>query len=300
MGDFFNRKSLLPAGQRARLTSNRTGPPSSASEPPSLEFEPRRARLSEPEVFERPTVVPALSPEEHARRLMRSIETRESEAALAPTAVPPPETKPSPPALPSSTVSAAAPKSASEAATMPRNEMPLSFAALDLDLDVEASALDLVELQAGRERSSLPSEPPSGRVMGAEPLPEFHDRPTRELSMSDLYQLGDFSGALEAAESKLAHSPKDAEALRFQSRCQEVLTTMWTARLGAPDRPVRMLIAEDQLRWLSVDHRAGFVISLIDGHATLEQILDIAGMPRIDALRILAELSERGVIEVAR
>jgi hypothetical protein len=118
--------------------------------------------------------------------------------------------------------------------------------------------------------------------------------------MSDLYQLGDFSGALEAAESKLAHSPKDAEALRFQSRCQEVLTTMWTARLGALDRPVRMLIAEDQLRWLSVDHRAGFVISLIDGQATLEQILDIAGMPRLDALRILAELSERGVIEVAR
>jgi hypothetical protein len=183
---------------------------------------------------------------------------------------------------------------------MPRNEMPLSFAALDLDLDMEASALDLVELQAGRERSSLPSEPPSGRVLGTDPLPEFHDRPTRELSMSDLYQLGDFSGALEAAESKLAHNPKDAEALRFQSRCQEVLTTMWTARLGAPDRPVRMLIAEDQLRWLSVDHRAGFVISLIDGHATLEQILDIAGMPRIDALRILAELSERGVIEVAR
>lgn len=268
MGDFFNRKSLLPAGQRTRLTSDRANPRVS-SEPPSLEFEPRRARLSEPEVFERPTVIPDLPADEHARSLMRSAEALDESRS----------------------------ESAKGAGSEPERkaEVSLSFGALDLDLESEASALELVD-QPGRERVSL--EPATRPSPAANALPAQDENVV--LSLSDLYQLGDFSGALEAAELRLASNPKDAEAERYRTRCQEVLTRMWTARLGSPDRPVKMLIAEDQLRWLSVDHRAGFVLSLIDGQATLEQILDIAGMPRLDALRILAELSERGVIEVVR
>jgi hypothetical protein len=46
----------------------------------------------------------------------------------------------------------------------------------------------------------------------------------------------------------------------------------------------------------SVDHRTGFLISLIDGSATLEAIVDRCGMPKSDALRILYELVKRGII----
>jgi hypothetical protein len=75
---------------------------------------------------------------------------------------------------------------------------------------------------------------------------------------------------------------------------------MWTARLGSLDRSVRLLIPEDEIRWLSVDHRAGFVLSLVDGSATFDEILDRSGMERLEALHILAELLDRGVIGVVR
>jgi hypothetical protein len=274
MGDFFNRKSLLPAGQKARLSSNRAGARGN-SPAPSLEFEPSRTRLSEPAVFERPTVVPDLPADEHARSLMRSVDASQLETAAAPATEP-------------------------ERAPASEADLSLSLGALELDVDAEASALGLVELQSGIERSAAEFGPAGQLPTESAPAAEAPDTRSRVLSLSDLYQLGDFSGALEAAESRLEGDPEDEEALRYRQRCQEVLTNMWTARLGAPDRPLKMLIAADQLRWLSVDHRAGFVISLIDGRATLDQVLDIAGMPRLDALRILAELAERGVIEVVR
>ncbi|MBK6519033.1 MAG: hypothetical protein IPM79_38935 [Polyangiaceae bacterium] len=46
----------------------------------------------------------------------------------------------------------------------------------------------------------------------------------------------------------------------------------------------------------SFDHKAAFVLSLVDGTMTIEEILDVAAMPPFDALRILYELAEDGVI----
>jgi hypothetical protein len=54
----------------------------------------------------------------------------------------------------------------------------------------------------------------------------------------------------------------------------------------------------DRLRLptLAIDSRTGFLLSLIDGASTFEAILDVCGMPRLDALRILDDLVQRGAI----
>jgi hypothetical protein len=59
---------------------------------------------------------------------------------------------------------------------------------------------------------------------------------------------------------------------------------------------VRVAVPSDQIRWLSLDHRAGFVLSLIDGSSTVEELLDISGMNRLDALRILYTLYDQRVV----
>jgi hypothetical protein len=56
------------------------------------------------------------------------------------------------------------------------------------------------------------------------------------------------------------------------------------------------MVAREQLRWLSIDHRAGFLLSHVDGVSSLEMILDVSGMPLLDALKILAELQQQRVI----
>lgn len=117
-------------------------------------------------------------------------------------------------------------------------------------------------------------------------------------NMKDRYATGDFTGALEIAESMLQSDPEDLEAKRYAESCREVLTQMYASRLGPLDQVVSMAIPAEQVRWLNLDHRAGFLLSLVDGASSVEELLDISGMPRLDALRTLLTLLERRVIAV--
>ena len=78
--------------------------------------------------------------------------------------------------------------------------------------------------------------------------------------------------------------------------CRTVLEQMYTARIGPLDRVPFVAVPREQLRWLSIDHRAGFVLSHVDGLSSLEEIVDVSGMASLDALRILYELVQQRVI----
>lgn len=138
-------------------------------------------------------------------------------------------------------------------------------------------------------------------VLGAiasSPAPEIiesriDDAPSE---MRQRFSLGDYSGALELAELILAREPSDLEAVECAENCRSVLLKMYAAKIGSLDRIPVVIVPHTQMRWLSIDHRAGFVLSLIDGTSTVEMLLDVAGMPRLDSLRILQELVERRIV----
>ncbi len=114
--------------------------------------------------------------------------------------------------------------------------------------------------------------------------------------MRDRFSLGDYSGALVVAESILDAEANHAEALQVAQHCRRVLAQMYIARIGPLTRVPVVAVPRDQLRWLSIDHRAGFLLSHVDGVSTLEMILDVSGMSPLDALRILFELAQQRVI----
>ena len=58
-----------------------------------------------------------------------------------------------------------------------------------------------------------------------------------------------------------------------------------------------IVIGADELRSLPLNHIEGFVLSLVDGTLTLEQILDLSSMSRQETLAIVRSLLIRGVIE---
>ncbi|MBI3201527.1 MAG: hypothetical protein HYZ29_08295 [Myxococcales bacterium] len=157
----------------------------------------------------------------------------------------------------------------------------------DLRLDLSSpKAPDLMQLGA----------PPSALELDLEtPMAPEVEEPA-ESKMRDRYAAGDFTGALVLAESLLESNPSHADALRFAESCRDVLLQMYSARLGSLDRPVYVAVPPDQVRWLSLDHRSGFLLSLIDGSSTIEELLDISGMPRLEALRIVYTLFEQQVI----
>ncbi len=122
------------------------------------------------------------------------------------------------------------------------------------------------------------------------------DDPVAE--MRERFSLGDYSGALELAELVLADDSKNLDAAECSENCRTVLENMYSARLGPPGGIPFVVVPNAHMRWLSMDHRAGFVLSLIDGQSTLETILDLCGMARLDALHILHDLVEQKVVAV--
>jgi hypothetical protein len=160
---------------------------------------------------------------------------------------------------------------------------------LDLGLDEPAGpafddapneALDLVGRQTGE--SLIPAEPSKRH----DPMGELRER----------YALGDFSGALTIAEAILEDDPQNGDAQRYAESCRDVLKQMYAARLGPLDQVPVVAVPAEQLRWLTLDHRSGFLLSHVDGVSTLEEILDISGMPHLEAMRIIYDLLQQKVI----
>jgi hypothetical protein len=136
-----------------------------------------------------------------------------------------------------------------------------------------------------------------GAIGGSAP-PEITERTIEDpvAEMRERFSLGDYTGALEMSVLILADSPGHAEAIEVGENARRVLENMYAARLGPLDRVPMIIAPRVQMRWLAIDHRAGFVLSLIDGSCSLEMILDMCGMPKLDALRILHELVQQKIV----
>jgi hypothetical protein len=117
--------------------------------------------------------------------------------------------------------------------------------------------------------------------------------------LEDCYAVGDYSRALQIAEQMLARSPDDLAARRYAQNCRDVLTQMFAARIGPLDQIISVMVSPEEVQWLALDHRAGFLLSLVDGQSTVDEILDISGMTRLDALKILHDLAEQQVVKLA-
>ncbi|MFL5365626.1 MAG: hypothetical protein ACJ78V_04855 [Myxococcales bacterium] len=151
------------------------------------------------------------------------------------------------------------------------------------------------------------SEPETGEEDSAwgihdEPLPSA---PAENEEMSawgqgarELVALNDFSGALELLSKILARKPNDPEALRLSAVCEENLTQMYESKLGSMDRVPRVALPPDEIIWLNLDPRAGFVLAQIDGDVSFEDLYAVCGLRRLDTARILSQLVEEGVIVV--
>ncbi|MFL5368842.1 MAG: hypothetical protein ACJ78Z_01530 [Myxococcales bacterium] len=114
----------------------------------------------------------------------------------------------------------------------------------------------------------------------------------------ELVALNDFSGALELLSKILARKPNDPEALRLSAVCEENLTQLYESKLGSMDRVPRVALPPDEIIWLNLDPRAGFVLAQIDGDVSFEDLYAVCGLRRLDTARILSQLVEEGVIVV--
>jgi hypothetical protein len=164
---------------------------------------------------------------------------------------------------------------------------------LEFDLVAGSSPLDLVDTY--QDTSATASGEASAKSEKKRP-PSVRGDSTNAGDMQDRYAVGDFTGALVIAESLLEQNPENEDAKRYAQSCREVLTQMYAARIGPMEQLATVAVPPEQITWLSLDHRAGFLLSLIDGTLSIEEILDVSGMSRLDALRIMYTLVQQNVI----
>lgn len=107
-----------------------------------------------------------------------------------------------------------------------------------------------------------------------------------------------YGGALVLAESVLVSDPEDPIARQLAAACREKLAEKYLASLGGKGGVPRVAMAPDEMRDLSLDHRAGFLLSFIDGSMSIDEVLDVSCMPALDALRMMFELRQQGAIEI--
>jgi hypothetical protein len=143
----------------------------------------------------------------------------------------------------------------------------------------------------------LSSQPP--------PLPDSASRidPARAAAeaasterMLERLAASDYAGTLIAAEATLVHHPLHRDALDCALMARSELRKLYVDRLGSLDWVPYIAVGLQGLLGLSLDFRAGYLLSRIDKRTSLAQIIAASGLPELDSLRILSELFLQRVI----
>ncbi|GAC1337847.1 MAG: hypothetical protein NVS2B9_05660 [Myxococcales bacterium] len=114
----------------------------------------------------------------------------------------------------------------------------------------------------------------------------------------ELLALNDFSGARDLTAKILERRKGDPEAEAMHRVCEENLTQMYESSLGALTRKPRVSLKPDEIIWLNLDPRAGFVLAQIDGEVSFEDLYAICGLSQLDTAHILSQLLAEGVVSI--
>ncbi len=107
------------------------------------------------------------------------------------------------------------------------------------------------------------------------------------------YAAGDHGGAVVAAEAALAID--DDEGVASMSARLD-LAPVFTAYLGDLSRQPALARPLEDITSLPIAPQSAFLLSRIDGMMSLEDVLDICGMPRESAIRHLCQLYLLGIL----
>jgi tetratricopeptide (TPR) repeat protein len=175
-----------------------------------------------------------------------------------------------------------------EYAASPWDDGPAAPATIVLEEDTGG-----LDLEAVAEKSDLRPLVPEG------PRPAPAPRSDVEVWLAaakELFALGDFSGSLELIEKILHVDPDHGEARDYLRQNESTLISMYESKLGPLSRVPRLAIKPEEILWLNLDHRAGFLLAQIDGMVDYDSLFALSGLPRLDTVRILANLIADGVI----
>jgi len=116
---------------------------------------------------------------------------------------------------------------------------------------------------------------------------------------SSMLELDNHSGAMELIEKAEALVPGHPKVLQLKLHSESTLLTMLESRLGNLEVAPFVKLPDEEILWLNLDDRTRFVLGKVDGQVSLDRLLSLLGMSRLELARILNQLLEEGVIAVS-
>jgi hypothetical protein len=114
-----------------------------------------------------------------------------------------------------------------------------------------------------------------------------------------LHRDGQHEEALFLLTHLLELAPLHPEATKLSSECRQALERQCLSAIGSESAILVAAVSAEELKRFALDNVSGFLLSRMDGATTVENLLDISGLPRLLALRHLRSLLERGIVVVA-
>jgi tetratricopeptide (TPR) repeat protein len=153
-----------------------------------------------------------------------------------------------------------------------------------------------LDLNAVADKSDIRPLVPDRALTSAAPLHGKKEVDVWMQAAKELFALGDFTGSLELIEKILQLDPDHGEAREYLRQNESTLIAMYESKLGPLVGIPRLAIKPEEVMWLNLDHRAGFLLAQIDGAVDYEALFALSGLPRLDTARILANLIADGVV----
>ena len=155
---------------------------------------------------------------------------------------------------------------------------------------IDRDRRSLLPPPAAQSSSPGPSSPADDESSTA-----IRDEAHREIA--DRFALGDYAAALSVAELQLGREPDDDEVRRYAESSRERLEVRYATRIGSLDYVFNVSVPAAKVKWLGLDPQAAFLLSLVDGQTTVDEVLDLCEMGRLEALRVFTELLDAKAIE---
>jgi hypothetical protein len=173
-----------------------------------------------------------------------------------------------------------------------------------LTLDpANAEARDYLQAAGGEAEPAAapraPARPPAAARAGATaPAPAGEGR-TAALTAEavKLIRAGKPSEALDLLETQTRKAPGDLDAQAYQELARAALLRVYRARTASGESVPFVRIALSEVMKYNLPAPAGFLLSMIDGRMSIDELLSVSGMDPFEALRALHNLLDAGIVE---
>ena len=113
--------------------------------------------------------------------------------------------------------------------------------------------------------------------------------------MKRAFFVRDYARAVDLGVRFVQRHPDHADAKLFVEECRTLLEHQLSQQLPL-ERAVMLRVPLDKMH--DLDARTAFLFSQVDGRTSIDDLADLAPMPRSEALAIIAVAIEKGVLDV--